>query len=861
MKTRSQTDGRHFWRSIFVLQTWTNVVAVGFIVAYLWPALTFTLGQASEIAAIVAVLVVLLMPPYGALFYRWCAPILEYLNSPDPQAVSEEVRLAAFGVVTDLPRRQFLGSLGLWLAFGVPSSYYLYRAFDDFSLDSAIVLVAAITSGGLLSSVIGFFAVKNHLEQTRNRLARELPDPELRRRAARPVSVRAKLFVSTSGLILVTLIFGVSVTNVRGKLSVERFITDAQVEILGAVRAALREGASLEEALAAIRGPAQGVVRQFEIIDLSQARDGGIDLPPLGDAEIRAILADPSGDSAALDTANGFSWLHLPDGSNRALVAITPLTTSGGGALESQSAFFALIAVALAAAVLVARFIAADFAAAIDALRAEVRRIAEGDLRIEQTYESEDDLGDLARSVEEMALALRDTVRQVAGAANRVEGTARAIEKASAGVNEVAREQSQSIQRVSGEMDQVSLRAREISTSAGSLSDSVEASSSAILELKTVGEELHQFTVDLWQRADATGSSVDEMSENIRAAAESTHRLSQEAAGAAGRAGQMAADSRSIEQSASETETLYGSVIESAEQGSHRVTETIGGMRSIRDSVEEARGVMRELADRTGDIRNIVTVIDEIADRTSLLALNAAIIAAQAGEHGRAFAVVAGEIKALADQVRAKAHEIDEVIASVGEEATRAVSCIERGTSSVERGVVLSREAGNALETITTATRGSGGRIHEIVGAVQQQARGAAEVAALVDQLNDGLGRIREASDREADQSERVRSIAAAIREIATSVHGGAEEQVNNANHLAGGIETVNANTHQIEKALGAQSQACDQVVSVLERMLGRNHDTEESAGSLDRTMRELLSEAVDLRVAVEHFTLEKTVA
>jgi methyl-accepting chemotaxis protein len=836
-------------------------VAVGFIVAYLWPALTFTLSQSAVIAAIVALLLVLLMPPYGALFYHWCAPILEYLNSPDSEAASEEVRLAAFGVVTDLPRRQFLGSLGLWLAFGFPSSFYLYRAFDDFSLDSAIVLAAGLTSGGLLSSVIGFFAMKNHVEEIRNQLARELPDPQLRRSAARPVSVRAKIFVSTTGLILVTLIFGVSVTNVRGKLSVERFVTEAQVEILGAVQTALRDGASIEEALAAVRGPALGVVRQLEIIDLSRASDGGIDLPPLGDAEIRSILELPSGNSAALDTANAFAWVRLADGSDRALVAITPLTTLGGGILESQGAFFALIAVALAAAVLIARFIAADFAAAIAALRGEVRRIAEGDLRIEQTYESEDELGDLARSVEEMAFALRDTVTQVAGAANRVEGTARAIEKASAGANEVAGEQSQSIKRVSGEMDQVSLRAREISTSAGSLADSVEASSSAILELKTVGEELHHFTVDLSQRADATGSSVNEMSEEIRGVAESTQRLSEEAADAAGRAGQIAADSRSIEQSAGETETLYGSVIESAEQGSHRVTETIGGMQSIRDAVGEARDVMHELADRTGDIRTIVTVIEEIADRTSLLALNAAIIAAQAGEHGRAFAVVAGEIKALADQVRAKTHEIDEVITSVGEEATRAVSCIERGTSSVERGVVLSREAGNALETITTATRESGGRIHEIVGAVQQQARGAAEVAALMDQLNSGLGRIREASDREAGQSERVRSIAAAIQEIATSVHGSAEEQVNNTSHLAGGIETVNANTHQIEKALGAQSQACDQVVSVLERMLGRNRDTEESVGNLDRTMRELLSEAVDLRVAVEHFVLEKTVS
>jgi len=861
MHAQDLPTGRQFWGSIFILQMWTNVVAVGFIIAYLWPALTFTAEQLVAIAGVVAILVAVLMPPYGALFHHWCAPILKYLNSPDPEDVAGEVRLAAFGVITDLPRRQFLGSFGLWLVFGFPASFYLYLRFDDFSLDSTIVLFAAITSGGLLSSVIGFFALKNHLKEIRTTLARALPDPELRRNAAHQVSVRAKLFVSTSGLILVTLIFGVSVTSVRGKLATERFITRAQIEILDDVLAAIDDGASVEDAIASARGAAHGVVKRFVLVDLSSARKRGFEAAPFGGAEIRAILERPSGESDKLDTANAFAWKRLSGSPARALVAVTPLELLGGGFLESQGAFLSLIAVALAAALLIARFIAGDFGSAIDALRSEVSRIAEGDLRIEQVYESEDDLGDLARSVEEMARSLRDTVAQVASAASRVEATANEIEKASTGVSEVASEQSQSIQRVSGEMDQVSLRAREISTSAGSLAGSIEASSTAILQLKTVGEGLHEFTVDLSQRVDATTSSVDEMSGNILDVSENAHRLSDAAAETLNRTGEMASDSQTVVENANETEALYGRVIETAEQGSRRVTETIGGMQSIRESVEDARQVVRDLAARTGDIRTIVTVIDDIADRTSLLALNAAIIAAQAGEHGSAFSVVAGEIKTLADQVRAKTQEIDGVVSSVTEEAERAASFIETGTSSVERGVDLSSEAGKALEAITTAIRESGDRIHEIVGVVHQQAKGAAEVASLMDQLNTDLGRIREASDEEARHGERVRGISGAIQEIAKSVHRSAEEQVNNASHLAGGIEVVSANTNQINEALGAQSRACDQVVSVLERMLGRNRDTESSVGNLDRTMHELQSEATDLRAAVERFVLEKTSA
>jgi methyl-accepting chemotaxis protein len=281
-------------------------------------------------------------------------------------------------------------------------------------------------------------------------------------------------------------------------------------------------------------------------------------------------------------------------------------------------------------------------------------------------------------------------------------------------------------------------------------------------------------------------------------------------------------------------------------------------MESTRETVEDTRRVVRELASRTEDIGSIVTVIDDIADRTSLLALNAAIIAAQAGEYGSSFAVVAGEIKTLAGQVRAKTQEIGDVVSAVTEEAARAVGLIERGTASAERGVALSSEAGNALEVISTAIRASGDRIHEIVGVVHQQAMGAEEVALLMERLNADLAGIRDASDEETRQSENVRGISSAIQEIARSVHRGAEEQVSNASHIAGGIETVSVSTNQINAALGAQSEACDQVASFLERMLGQNRETESSVGHLDRTMRELLAEAADLRTAVERFVLEE---
>jgi methyl-accepting chemotaxis protein len=256
---------------------------------------------------------------------------------------------------------------------------------------------------------------------------------------------------------------------------------------------------------------------------------------------------------------------------------------------------------------------------------------------------------------------------------------------------------------------------------------------------------------------------------------------------------EMAATVQEVSENSNKAAAASQQAAEMAREGGKVVEETLSRMRTIADSVGDTARKVKELGKRSDEIGRISAVIDDIADQTNLLALNAAIEAARAGEQGRGFAVVADEVRKLAERTGTATKEIAAMIRNIQAETRTAVAAMEAGSKEVESGVESTRQAGESLQGIITMSQQVGDMVTQIATAATEQ-------SATTEQINSNIEQIaRIASSTEAG----VQQTAGALQDL-SALASNLRQLVGHFRLSDGAADTGGSRRSQVNQAVTA---------------------------------------------------------
>ena len=489
------------------------------------------------------------------------------------------------------------------------------------------------------------------------------------------------------------------------------------------------------------------------------------------------------------------------------------------------------------------------------AAQAVATKIAEGDLTQHVRVSTNDEIGALGRGLNGMIIGLKGMIGSVRDAARRLEGVSTDVAGVSANVTAASTVQSESVEEAASSVNEMHYALKEIAGSVEDLNTTTEETTSAVIETAASIDEVARTMADLSSSIEETSTAITQMSAAVRNIAENVSSLTGLIDETSAAVAEVSASVREVEANAAQSVSLAEAVATDAQDlGMRSVEKTIDGMRMIEEETRRSAEVIDRLGSRAENIGGILTVIEDITDQTSLLALNAAILAAQAGEHGKGFAVVASEIRELATRTAASTREIANLIVSVQEESREAVEVMQKGRVLAEGGMHLVNEAGDALRKILARADQSRAMSHSISRAAGEQARSMQQVSAAIEGITGMSHQIANATAEQRGGSEQIMRAAERMREITRFVRAATAEQVTASSGITTAVETMSIKVGLVNRASGEVRAGSDLIVRAIDRIKATARENAELASRLNSAVEVMTAQTTALNQEIGRF-------
>jgi twitching motility protein PilJ len=288
----------------------------------------------------------------------------------------------------------------------------------------------------------------------------------------------------------------------------------------------------------------------------------------------------------------------------------------------------------------------------------------------------------------------------------------------------------------------------------GAIADSINF---AVEQLRTLVATINDTSVQVAASAQETQATAMHL-------ADAAEHQAQEINSASGRISEIATSINQVSRNSADSAEVARRSVQIATNGAGVVRQTIAGMDSIRDQIQETSKRIKRLGESSQEIGSIVELINDISEQTNILALNAAIQAASAGEAGRGFAVVADEVQRLAERSSSATKRIESLVQTIQADTNEAVSSMEQTTSEVVAGARLAEDAGLALGEIEKVSNDLADLIQNISEAARQQSAAATNISATMNVIQEITTQTSAGASQTAESIGNLAQLAADLR-------------------------------------------------------------------------------------------------
>jgi twitching motility protein PilJ len=277
-------------------------------------------------------------------------------------------------------------------------------------------------------------------------------------------------------------------------------------------------------------------------------------------------------------------------------------------------------------------------------------------------------------------------------------------------------------------------------------------------------DELRTLVTTINETSEQVSSSAQETQTTARHLADAAEQQAQQISSATSAINQIVSSMDVVSKDSAESADVAERSVKIASRGAEVVRETISGMDSIRDQIQETSKRIKRLGESSQEIGSIVELINDIAEQTNILALNAAIQAASAGEAGRGFAVVADEVQRLAERSTSATKRIETLVQTIQSDTNEAVNSMEQTTAEVVAGARLAEDAGSALGDIERVSHDLSALIQNISSAAREQSAAATDISVSMNAIQEITSQTSQGASQTADSIGTLAQLASDLR-------------------------------------------------------------------------------------------------